>query len=477
LIELRERKVTVMGLGRFGGGLGAARFLVAQGARVTVTDLKTSEQLSESVAALKGLPLELHLGSHDEADFRNADLIVVSPAVPKTSPLLAVARKAGIPITSEMNLFLERCPAPIVAVTGSAGKSTTASLLALALAKRHRTHFGGNIGRSLLAELPEIRPGDLVCLEISSFQLDDAAALGWSPHVAVVTNLSPNHLDHHGTMAAYVAAKQNILRFQTAGDVAVLSADDAEVAGWGKLAQGEVCYFSTRGSTFARRDKTRRGTAEDVAVNAFIDGDEVVLRRAGREEHCLLKDALALPGEHNAANFLAAALAAWIEGVPLKDIAAATRTFTGLPHRLRLVTEFDGVSYYDDSKATTPAAAAVALGSFPGRGLIAIAGGYDKKIDLAPLADALTAQARTVLLVGATAPLLAELLVARKHPHVESVETVDRAVERAAEIARPGDVVLLSPGHASWDQFESYEERGRRFADGVARLALGRTHA
>jgi UDP-N-acetylmuramoylalanine--D-glutamate ligase len=460
LIELRERKVTVMGLGRFGGGLGAARFLVAQGARVTVTDLKSAEQLSDSVAALTGLPLELHLGGHNENDFRQADLVVVSPAVPKTSALLAVARDAGIPITSEMNLFLERCPAPVVAVTGSAGKSTTASLLALALAKRHRTHFGGNIGRSLLAELPNIRPDDRVCLEISSFQLDDAADLRWSPHVAVVTNLSPNHLDHHGTMAAYVAAKQNILRFQTAGDVAILSADDAEVAAWSRLAKGEVCYFSTR---------------HPVESGAFLDGDEVVLRRAGREERCLLKDALVLPGDHNAANFLAAALAAWVEGVPLGDIAAATREFTGLPHRLRLVTDIDGVSYYDDSKATTPAAAAVALGSFPGRSLIAIAGGYDKKIDLAPLADALAAQARTVLLVGATAPQLAELLAARRHPHVESVATVDRAVERAAEIARPGDVVLLSPGHASWDQFESYEHRGRRFADGVARLATGRT--
>jgi UDP-N-acetylmuramoylalanine--D-glutamate ligase len=472
LIELRERKVTVMGLGRFGGGLGAARFLVAQGARVTVTDLKTSEQLADSVAALKGLPLELHLGGHREADFRNADLIVVSPAVPKTAPLVAVARAAGIPITSEMNLFLERCQSPIVAVTGSAGKSTTASLLALALAQRYRTHFGGNIGRSLLAELPDIRPDDLVCLEISSFQLDDAAALEWSPRLAVVTNLSPNHLDHHGTMAAYVAAKQNILRFQTAGDVAVLSADDAEVAGWKNMAKGEVCYFSTRKPNMAANN-----SAMPPALNAFLDGDEVVLRRAGREERCLLKDALTLPGEHNAANFLAAALAAWIEGVPLKEIAAATRAFTGLPHRLRLVTEIDGVSYYDDSKATTPAAAAVALGSFPGRGLIAIAGGYDKKIDLAPLADALAAQARTVLLVGATAPQLAALLAARHHPHVESVETVDRAVERAAEIARPGDVVLLSPGHASWDQFESYEQRGRCFAEGVARFATQRTHA
>ena len=211
-----------------------------------------------------------------------------------------------------------------------------------------------------------------------------------------------------------------------------------------------------------------------VSPNAFLDGDEVVLRRDGREDRCPLSDALALPGLHNAANFLAAALAAWIEGVPLQEIAAATRSFTGLPHRLRLVSEIDGVSYYDDSKATTPASAAVALGSFPGRSLIAIAGGYDKKIDLAPLADALTNQARTVLLVGATAPLLAELLAARNHPHVESVETVDRAVERAAEIARPGDVVLLSPGHASWDQFESYEQRGRLFADAVARFASGR---
>jgi UDP-N-acetylmuramoylalanine--D-glutamate ligase len=446
-----------MGLGRFGGGLGAALFLASQGARVTVTDLKTPEQLHDSVAALADLPVELHLGGHLDADFRNADLIVVSPAVPKSAPMLAVARTAGVPLTSEMNLFLERCPARIVAVTGSAGKSTTSTLLSLALTSTYRTHFGGNIGRSLLASLPEIQPGDRVCLEISSFQLEDAAALSWSPHLAVVTNLSPNHLDHHGTMEAYAAAKQNILRWQTAKDFAILPADDPVVSTWGHLGRGQVYFFSTR---------------HPVAGGAWLEGDTVVLRRDGAVERCLLKEALTLPGEHNVGNFLAAALAAWLDGVPLEATARATRDFRGLPHRLCLVAEVGGVGYYNDSKATTPAAAAVALDSFPAGRIIAMAGGYDKKIDLAPLADALARQARVVLLIGATAPLLADLLAARRHPQVESVGTLDRAVERAHELARPGDVVLMSPGHASWDQYENYEERGRQFEECVRRFKM-----
>ncbi len=452
-MDLKGRQVTVMGLGRFGGGVGAARYLASCGARVTVTDLQSPEQLAESVRALDGLPIVWRLGGHQEADFTAADLVVVNPAVAKSSAMLEAARRAGVPLTSELNLFIEACRAPIVAVTGTAGKSTTSALLHLALGCRYRTHFGGNIGRSLLADLPEISADDRVLLEISSFQLEDTASLGWSPSIAVVTNLTPNHLDHHGTMAAYIAAKQNILRFQGSQDVAVLPAHDAEVRQWAPLTAGRVLWYDARPGSTVDGD------------GAWLGADgRIFVRYEGQVESIGLSEALSLPGGHNAANLLAAVLAARAAGVPLAESAAATVGFSGLPHRLQLVGEAGGVRYYNDSKATTPSAALVALGSFKPSQTVAIVGGYDKQIDLSPLVEGLVAGARSVLLIGATAGQLNELLRAAGHNQVEVVETLARAVQRAAEITVAGDVVLLSPGHASWDQFENYEKRGEEFS-------------
>lgn len=453
-----------MGLGRFGGGAGAARYLVNCGARVTVTDLQDPQQLAESIKSLDGLPIVWQLGGHREADFRQADLIVVNPAVPPSAPMLQVARQAGVPLTSELNLFIESCPAPIIAVTGTAGKSTTSTLLNLALERRHRTFFGGNIGRSLLADLPQIGPDDRVLLEISSFQLEDAARLGWSPSIAVLTNLSPNHLDHHGTMADYIAAKQNILRRQKAEDFAVLPAHDDEIKSWAALTAARILWYDVR----------QRMPADDelAADGAWRQGDRIFIRFDGQTESVTLAEALTLPGEHNVANFMAAAMAARAAGVPLTETARATVDFQGLPHRLQLVAESGGVRFYNDSKATTPSAANVALESFPRERLIAIVGGYDKQIDLAPLVDCLTRQARTVLLIGATAGQLSDMLAAAGHQHVEVCETLERAVERGRQLAGEGDVILLSPAHASWDQFENYQERGdafRRFATMAAR--------
>ncbi|HOI55915.1 MAG TPA: UDP-N-acetylmuramoyl-L-alanine--D-glutamate ligase [Phycisphaerae bacterium] len=463
-MDLVGRRVTVMGLGRFGGGLGAVLHLLRRGAAVTVTDLKTADQLQDSLRQLQGQPVTLHLGGHASDDFTQADLVVVNPAVPKNAPMLDVARRAGVPLTTEINLFVSECAAPVLAVTGSAGKSTTVSLLARALATRYTTHLGGNIGRSLLDLLdgePGLRAEDRVCLELSSFQLEDTASLGWSPHVAVVTNLAPNHLDHHGTMEAYAEAKLGILRFQATDDWAVLPAADGAssqwdrlVAGWDRRTQARTVRFSV---------------TQSLDEGAWLDGGDCVLRLDGVTERVPLASALRLPGRHNAANFLAAALAARCEGVPLAESARAAAEFAGLPHRLSLVAEVGGVGYWNDSKATTPAAAEVALGAFD-RPVIAIAGGYDKKIDLGPLADALARGARAVLLIGQTAPMLAELLAERHYGGAETVETLDRAVARAAELAQPGDVVLLSPGHASWGQFENYEQRGDRFAEYVRAL-------
>ncbi len=457
--RFRGRAVTVMGLGRFGGGVGAARYLARFGARVTVTDLKGPESLGPSVAALEGLPVALHLGGHREADFTGADAVVVSPAVPKSSPYLALAREAGAEITSEMNLFLEACPAPVVGVTGSSGKSTTTALLGAMLARARPTRVGGNIGVSLLEDLPAIGPEEVVVLELSSFQLEDLARLGRSPRVAVVTNISPNHLDRHGTMEAYIDAKKNILRFQGRDDVAVLAADDPVVRTWAAEAPGRVLFFSLDGP---------------VTEGAWAEGGEVVFRLEGREERADLGSVLRLRGRHNLANALAAAVAARVMGAGLDDVLAAAASFEPLPHRLEPVAEVDGVLYVNDSKATTPRAAVVAMEAFEAP-VVLIAGGYDKHLDPSPMVEAARRRARAVVLLGTTAPALAEAL-GPDGPTVVRVEDLPEAVRQAARLAQRGDVVLLAPGHASWDMFENYEQRGEVFRREVQRLRGERPH-
>ncbi|MFW6145717.1 MAG: UDP-N-acetylmuramoyl-L-alanine--D-glutamate ligase [Planctomycetota bacterium] len=428
MVDLSNKRVLVMGLGRFGGGVGVTRWLVGQGARVTVTDLATAEELAESLARLDGLDVTLRLGGHDDVDLDTCDLLVVNPAVPLDAPLLQAARRRGVAMTTEINLFLRRCPARVVGITGSVGKSTTAAMAAALLAAGCRSHLGGNIGRSLLAELADgaIGPDDVVVLELSSFQLDWTPAAGLSPSVALVTNLVPNHLDRHGRFAAYAAAKKNIFRFQTAGDTLILPADDATLAPWADEAPGQVRWFG-----------------EDAPFD------------------------LRVPGGHNQRNAQAAWAVGHVFGIERADADAALAAFTGLPNRLALVTERDGVRYYDDSKATTPDGALVALNSFePGR-IVAIVGGYDKKVPLDALADTLASRCKAVIATGEVGPLLAALVEQRRTgdaPEVVVAPLFDDAVRAARAAAGGGDVVLLSPACASYDQFPNYIARGERFA-------------
>jgi len=447
--------VTIMGLGLFGGGVGAASYFARRGAHVTVTDLKQAEALAPSLDALEGLDITFHLGGHRPADFTEADLVVVSPAVPKTSPYLAMAVEAGVPVTSEMNLFVGLCPAPLVGVTGSSGKSTTTALLGEMLARFRPTRVGGNIGKSLLDEVREIRPDETVVLELSSFQLEDLAAIRRSPHMAVVTGISPNHLDRHGTMAAYVAAKKNILRFQGRQDVAILNADDAEVCSWKKDARGRVVFYSVK---------------EALDDGAFLEGTELVLRLGGTEERADLAGRVRLRGRHNLANVLAAATAARWLGAPLETILSAVEAFRPLPHRLQVIGRVGDVLFVDDSKATTPESARVGMEAF-GRGVVLIAGGYDKHVDPEVLLKAIRTGTRAVVLMGATAEALARALEG-SGPPVERAKDMDDAVRRAARLAKAGDVVLLSPGHASWDMFASYEHRGDAFRRAAESLGL-----
>ncbi len=429
-----NKRVVVMGLGRFGGGLGVTRWLCRQGAGVTVTDLADAEGLTESVAQLADLDVTIHLGGHDPADLDDCELLVVNPAVPDRAPFLAEARRRGVPITTEINLFLTRCPARLVGITGSVGKSTVAAMTAAILATKFVTHLGGNIGRSLLADLANdtIAPTDVVVLELSSFQLERIAETGVAPHVSLVTNLLPNHLDWHGTMEAYANAKKNIFRFQEDDGLLIVNADDPEVATWADEAPGVTDAFSDNAAPFE----------------------------------------LAVPGPHNQLNAQAAWAIGRAMGVERGAAAAALRTFKGLPNRLALVAERAGVRYFDDSKATTPTGAIVALNSFPAGQIVAIVGGYDKGVSLAELCEVLARRCKTIVTTGQVGPQIAAgvrvIPSAVSGPGIVETETFDDAVAAAMAAASAGDAVLLSPACASYGQFNNYIQRGQRFIDLIA---------
>ena len=425
---LQGKRILVMGLGAFGGGAGAARFCAEQGARVTVTDLRTESQLADSLRLLEGLPIRFRLGGHDAGDFSQTDLVVVSPAVDRRhNAFLDAARKSGAVLTSEIELLLERIDrGRVIGVTGSAGKSTTVAMIGHILKAAlgdARVHVGGNIGGSLLGELAAIRPEDWVVLELSSFMLE--SMFDWSPHVAVVTNLTNNHLDRHGTIAAYTAAKQRILDFQRPGDESVL----------GPGLPPEI------------HPRTRHHTILRLPENGFPK--------------------LPIPGDHNRLNALLAIQAARCAGVRFDSDDQAEKIlqgFKGLPHRLELICEHKGVRFFNDSKATTPEAAILALDAFEPGIVHAILGGSDKHADLTPLARHAARRSAALYTIGQTGDRLADA-AGTDGSAVHRCGTLPVAMDRAFAAARAGDVVLLSPGCASYDQFSNFQERGGLFRE------------
>ncbi len=443
--DVAGKRALVMGLGRFGGGVGVARWLVDQGARVRVTDLATRESLGAALepirADLDAGRLAARFGGHDEADFRSAEIVVVNPAVPRPweNPLVCAARDAGARITTEIVFHVEHLPARegVIGVTGTTGKSTTSAMIAHALrARGERVWLGGNLGGSLLSDLPAISAQDWVVLELSSAMghwLREAAPK-WTPGIAVATNFAPNHLDWHGSLEGYRASKAHLLRGRS-DEIAILG-DDSAV------------------QTFAR------STARRIVRPPALPGIR-----------------LAIPGGHNRANAAAAASAvAMALGADAADVGESLRAFEGLPHRLRRVGDFalpagGALRVYDDSKSTTPQSAIRALRAFEeeAAGRLArihlIAGGFDKGVDLTPLAE-VAARCAGVYAIGATGAALGEL-VNRRGGRGRIVGTIERAVEAAIERARDGDLLLLSPGCASWDQFTNFEARGQAFVNAV----------
>lgn len=464
--DLCGRRVTLMGLGLFGGGAGAAQFLCDRGADLTVTDLRTPGSLSPTLEHLQGLSIQYCLGEHRDSDFTGADLVVANPAVPRTNRFLRMAQDAGVPITSPMNLFLALCPGRIAAVTGSNGKSTTTSMLNSILKRTGRNVWlGGNIGISLLPAVGRIQRDDIVVLELSSFQLEDAAAIERSPHVAVLTNITPNHLDRHGTMDDYARAKRNIVRFQDGGDIVVLNARDERLCRWHAEGLNARAYWF---NSEPHPGNTTRGMNLMGERLVWIDD-------SGHEVMCASSD-VPLPGRHNVENAMAAATAARCMGASRGAILKGLRHFEGLEHRMELVGENGGVRFYNDSFSTTPDSTVAALEAFRSP-VTLIAGGYDKQLDLVELARATALRVDVLVTIGTTGPALAqrvreESAFLGRHVTIREVRSLEEAVREAVQHSMPGTSVLLSPGCASYDMFENCTVRGELFKRLVRQLFL-----
>ncbi len=450
----KDKRITVMGLGLFGGGVGVARFLANQGACVTVTDLKGATELAPSMKQLEGLPISFKLGGHCESDFADADMVVINPAVPRNSKFIQIAQNNGIPLNTEMNLFFQFCPAPIIGITGSNGKSTTTTLTTRILEQtRRKTWMGGNIGKSLLNSLDEIKPDGIVVVELSSFQLAELRNIKKSPHISVLTNLSPNHLDRHGDMDDYIHAKKGIIAHQTSSDYTVLNYDDPELRRWEGECKGHVLWYSAR-------NPLREGV--------FIKDNSMVIAIDGVSTDVPVLSQVKLPGVHNLQNIFAASCAAYLAGARRQHIEKEITAFTGLEHRLEFVREVGGVRYFNDSKATTPESAIAAISAFQSP-VILIAGGSDKGSSFEAFADVCVKHTRSVILIGKTAQkikgLIQEKKGTRETPAISTPETFKDAFMQAHQTAQAGEVVLLSPACASYDMFTNYEDRGRQFKE------------
>ncbi len=452
--DFSDRRVTVMGLGLSGGGLGSARFFCRAGARVTVTDLRGEKELAESITALAGCPVSLRLGGHRVEDFTGADLVIASPAVPPDAHYLKVAADSGVRIESALTLFFRWCPARIAGVTGTLGKTTITSLMGCILSgSGTRSWVGGNIGRNPLDFIGEIGSDDLVVLEISSFQLEYLGPAGLSPHVAVVTGISPDHMDRYSSMEEYAEAKRHILRHQRAGDIAFLNAGYPDVLGWARDSAGEVYRYGTDGEDL------------DVCVR---DG-EVLFRG---EPIASVSD-LKIGGRHNVENAAAAAAVCSRLGTGRETIDRGLSSFGGVAHRFEYVARIGEVTFYDDSAATTPPSVIAALGAAE-RPIGLILGGYDKGLDVSSLIPACVENVERVVLIGDSTAALSRMFGERaggyRETHVTTAESMEEAVRTAAGALSRGSV-LLSPGYASFDMFRNYRERGGRFKEAVHSLA------
>ncbi len=452
---MNERKIDVIGLGVSNTEL--IFRLAGAGAYVTLHDRRTEDKINPALyEKLRAAGVSFCLGE-GYLEKLTGEIIFRTPGFKYLSPELTAARDRGQVVTSELEVFLALCPCPVYGVTGSDGKTTTATLISELLKSAGKTvHLGGNIGRALLPLLDKISPRDAAVVELSSFQL---ISMRSSPDVAVITNIEPNHLDVHKDMEEYIAAKCNILDHQTAFSRAVLSWDNQKTCSLSSRVRGERCAFS-------HWEPVKTGCWMDENGDIFhsVNGNSVLVMN--RRE-------IRLPGLHNADNYMAAIAAVW-GAVSVKNIVDVARNFAGVEHRIEFVRELHGVKWYNDSIATSPTRTIAGLRAFDQK-LIIIAGGYDKNIPFEPMAPVMLERVKTVILTGATAPKIEAAL--RANPNFEKsglvilhAESLDDAVKQAQETAKGGDVVSLSPACASFDAFANFEERGRYYKKLVAEL-------
>jgi len=449
-MELKNKRVLVVGLGK--SGIAAARFLKARGAQVTVSDIRPAGLIAELPSLLdEGIMVET--GSHGLLTFRRQDLIVVSPGVPSNTPELEQVRALGILIIGELELGASFLQGEIVAITGSNGKTTTTTLIGEILKASGRpTLVGGNIGRPVVDMVAESTAESWSVLEVSSFQLETIQS--FRPRIAVVLNITPDHLDRHGSFKTYAAAKTRITENQTADDLLVLNAEDEPTKLVAAKSKAQIYWFSPR---------------RQVKQGAFVHGESIFFRsrEGGPAEPILPTDEIPLAGAHNVENVLAAVCAARLAGVQHEVIRGAVAGFHAVEHRLEFVRELDGVRYFNDSKATNVDATAKAIEAFPG-GIWLILGGKDKDSDYSTLAPLLRERVRAVITIGSAAEKIETQLAGVVK--IERAETMERAVAWARQQAAAGETVLLAPACSSFDQFENYEHRGRVFKELVREL-------
>jgi UDP-N-acetylmuramoylalanine--D-glutamate ligase len=444
-IDLAGKKVLVVGLARSGSA--AARLCAREGARVTVTDRRAATELAAEVRALGSAGVSFALGGHDERDFTTCDLVVVSPGVPLSLPEVRAAGRAGIPVIGEVELASQFLGSvPVVAITGTNGKSTTTALTGALFAEDRRAFVGGNLGTPL-SDLPlSGDPAEVVVLELSSFQLE--AIDRFRPRVAAILNVTPDHLDRYGGMDEYGAAKARVFENQQPGDVAVANERDARALAAARSTRGEVVTF---------------GFGPRAPMSARDDGEVVRWTGPSGDPERYLVRSRALRGRHNRENAMAAIAIARIMGVPGPAVQRGLDEFPGLPHRLELVADRGGVEWVNDSKATNVDSTGVGLAAFPAGkpSVVLVLGGLGKKAPYAPLRPLFPGRVKALLTIGEDAPAI-ERELGDLGP-TESCGDLATAVAHAARIAAPGDVVLLSPACASYDQFRNYEERGEAF--------------
>jgi len=457
--DFKDCHATVLGLGRFGGGIAAVEFLARRGAHITVIDAKTEDALSDSMHQLKSYPGIIYkLGSAD-TQLPETDVLVANPAIPPDHRLLKSARERQIPVTSEIELFWEFNPGRVIGVTGSNGKSTTTAMIhAIIKDSGASCWLGGNIGVSLLPVIEQIQSDDWVILELSSFQLEALNRIQASPQIGVVTNFSPNHLDWHQTVAHYRHAKQTLFRWQTKSDFAVINADDPDLQNWPCC--GNIAQFGA-----------------DSSLKPDVLADRNGFNISGQKQS--FQPLIQVPGMHNRMNAAAAIVACRCAGIDTATIQKGLEAFQGLPHRLQFIGEYQNRRFYNDSLATTPESAICALDAFENSPIILLAGGSDKKVDLTGFANTILKRTKATALMGETGPVLSETLRQLKTDSNENglalisqpQHSFQDAFDWAFQQSAPGDVILLSPGCASYGWFSSFVERGERFTELFQRLS------